>query len=414
MAGAKRRADANRLLRWPWLAAAVSLLVLLVVLAPTRRTVERWLVAQPYGPELHWWWLELRMPPLSPRDAGHGGPATEIQLFDPVGLAQDASGHVYLSDRGRATRGRYIWQIESDGSARVLAGTGRRGSPAAGAAAVDAALGSPEGVAVDAAGRLYFADSWNHVVMRVDTDGRLTRIAGNGEPGDGGDGGPASEAQLRQPYDVRLDAQGNLYIADFGNHRVRLVSSGGVIRTAAGTGEPGYTGGGGPAPLAQLNGPYGVFIAPDGELVIADSLNHVIRRVDGAGAIHTIAGTGVAGHSGDGGAAVRAGLDTPQALWVDRFGRVFIGDEHNHAIRVVGADGRIDTWMGNGSPGQAAPGANARTAPLNDPENLLLRSDGSLLVTDGDNRRVLRVNPEGTVEIFAGRGAAPSDPPGSE
>ena len=176
-----------------------------------------------------------------------------------------------------------------------------------------------------------------------------------------------------------------------------------MIETAAGTGEAGYAGDGAPATAARLNGPYGTCVDTADRLLIADSFNHVIRRVDEDGVITTIAGAGAAGYAGDGGPALQGLFDTPQSLAVDGDGRIYVGDEHNHAIRVVGTDGVISAFIGNGLPGFAAEGVTANQAQLNDPENLLLLRDGSMLITDGDNGRVLRVKPDGAVQPFAGR-----------
>ena len=351
------------------------------------------------------WTRELRDPPWSAADVGNGRAATDIVLLDPMGIARNSSGTVYITDRGRGTRGRFVWRVEPDGTAHVIAGTGRRGGSPAGVPALESSLGSPEGVAVDEGGLVYVVDSANHVVLRIEHDGGMTRIAGTGERGFGGDGGPATDASLAMPYDLRFDSRGNLYIADFGNHRIRRVTPDGMIETAAGTGEAGYSGDGAPATAARLNGPYGAFVDAADRLLIADSFNHVIRRVDEDGVITTIAGAGAAGYAGDGGPALQALFDTPQSLAVDGDGRIYVGDEHNHAIRVVGTDGVISAFIGNGLPGFAAEGVTANQAQLNDPENLLLLGDGSMLITDGDNGRVLRVKPDGAVQPFAG-GAA--------
>jgi sugar lactone lactonase YvrE len=270
-----------------------------------------------------------------------------------------------------------------------------------GGSALDASLGSPEGLAVDELGRVYLADNFNHVVVRIEADGRLTRVAGTGRPGWSGDGGPADKAQLDQPYDVSLGHSGEVFIADFGNHRIRKVGSDGLIRTVAGTGEAGYSGDGGPATRARLNGPYGVFAEPDGGFLIGDSFNNVIRRVDDRGVIQTLAGNGRLGYSGDGGPARDAMLDAPQATSLNR-GRIYIDDEHNHAIRVVDASGVISAFAGTGAPGFSPDGTPAAEARLNDPENLVILPDGSVLFTEAGNQRVRLIDPKGRLSTFAG------------
>ena len=207
---------------------------------------------------------------------------------------------------------------------------------------------------------------------------------------------------LDRPCAVRLDSRGRIYVVDHGNHRIRRIGLDGVITTVAGTGSPGYSGDGGPATEARLKGPYGIFVDSKDNLLIADSKNHVIRRVDGTGVIRTIAGTGEPGYSGDGGPAVAAVFDTPQALFVTESGDIYIGDEHNHCIRRIDATGTISTVVGNGDPGFGGDVVEVKEARLNDPEGVWVRPDGTVLVSDADNGRVRALSPSGTVETLAG------------
>jgi hypothetical protein len=353
----------------------------------------RWLDAQ---------YFNLRHDLLSPAELGDSGPISRIKLFDPMGLGEDSAGNVYVSDRGGGVgSGRVIWRFSPDGQARVIAGTGRRGVASTSGLATDASLGSPQSICVDSLGRVYIADSYNHAILRIELDGRLTRFAGTGRPGAAGDGGPASEAELNQPYDISLSRSGKLFIADFGNHRIRMVASG-TIHTVAGTGDRGYAGDGGPAQTALLNGPYGVFAEAGGGFLIGDSFNNVIRRVDAEGTISTLAGNGRAGYSGDGGLARHATLDAPQAIFADRSGRIYIGDEHNHSFRRVDAEGVISQVAGTGVLGFSPDGTPANQARLNDPENIIIRSNGSVLFTEAGNHRVRTIDPEGRLLTFAG------------
>jgi sugar lactone lactonase YvrE len=338
---------------------------------------------------------------------GDGQPATAIALNDPVGLVEDRAGALYFVDRGTAdvmgiTVGPFIWRLDRDGNARVIAGSGIPGIPEDGAEALDADLGKPASLALDSRGRLYFADPHSHLVGRLEPDGRLTIVAGTGELGYGGDGGPARAARLNEPYDVALDAADNLYIADYSNHRVRMVTPDGTITTVAGTGTPGYAGDHGPAAQARVNGVYGVRVHPDGRLLIADSGNHVVRQMTADGIITTLAGTGAAGHAGDGGPALQARFDAPESLFVDSAGNLYIGDEGNHTVRVVDPGGIITTLMGDGAPGYALVGQPAASAPLNDPESVIVRRDGAIVISDGDTGRVLTLDGEGKVAILAG------------
>ncbi len=340
----------------------------------------------------------------TPAELGDGGPPAEIRLGDPMGLAMTPGGAVYLSDRGRSGIGRVIWRI-GDGAARVVAGTGRKGRPAVGGSARASDLGSPEAVALAPDGSLVFADSTNSTVLAVGPDGVLRRLAGSGRRGYGGDGGPATAADLNQPFDVSLGPDGTLYIADFANHRIRAVGPEGRIRTFAGTGEPGYDGDGGPAAAARLNGPYGVLALPDGSVVIADSLNNVVRRVGRDGIIETIAGTGEAGYAGDGGPATKALLRAPEALRLDADGStLLVGDEHNFSVRALEIGGNIRTLFGDGQRGSPSERALTGAIRFTDPEGILpLGPGGGYLVSDGDNRRVWLLGPDGSVEAFAGR-----------
>jgi sugar lactone lactonase YvrE len=339
--------------------------------------------------------------------AGDGGPATTIALTDPVGLVEDQADHLYFADRGTrdvmgVSVGPFIWRLDPDGRVHAIAGSGISGVPKDGEAAPDADLGRPASLAMDSRGRLYFADPHSHLVVRIEPDGRLTIVAGTGEPGHGGDGGPAPTAQLNEPYDVALDAADNLYIADYSNHRIRKVAPDGTITTVAGTGTPGYSGDHGPAAQAEVNGVYGVRVHSDGRLLIADSGNHVVRQVGADGIITTLAGTGEAGHAGDGGHALKARFDAPESLFVDAAGNLYIGDEGNHTVRVVDPAGIITTLMGDGAPGYALVGEPAATAPLNDPESVIVRHNGSIVISDGDTGRLLTLDREGKVAVLAG------------
>ncbi|MGE0118616.1 MAG: hypothetical protein AB7S71_12220 [Dongiaceae bacterium] len=388
---------------WRGVAVLALLAAALGLVLATSSHARQWA----HGQARHWF-FHLLYRPDTPEQLGDGRPATDIVLHSPMGLAQDAAGNVYVTDRSRffggyLYRGQVVWKIGPDGRARIIAGTGYKGGSPTGIPARNADLGTPEGVAVDRGGLVYVADSNNNVVLRIEADGTLGRFAGTGERGDGGDGGPATEARLNQPYDVRFDAAGNLYVADYGNHRIRRIAPDGTIATVAGTGEPGYTGDGGPATMARLRGPYGLIVGDDGRLLIADSQNNVVRAVDAAGVISTIAGTGEQGFSGDGGPARSARLNYPESLAIDVTGRIYVGDEHNHRVRVIERDGTIDEFLGTGAPAGCAEGV-PRTACEVNVQNMVIRADGSMLATDRGSRRVVRIAPDGMVTTFAGIG----------
>ena len=347
------------------------------------------------------WVYNRTHPTESPHDLGDGAPFDQITLSDPMGLARDDTGTIYIADRGLAGPGHVVWAL-SGGVARVVAGTGLRGVPTAGVPARSADLGYPQSISVDRLGRVYVADSYNHMVLRIEKDGGLTRVAGIGRPGDGGDGGPATEAELNQPYDVRVDDDDNIFIADYGNHRIRVVRPDGVMQTLAGTGEPGYTGDGGPAELARLNAPYGIGLDPSHRLLIADSENHVIRAVGRDGTIWTLGGTGEPGNSGDGGPAALARFNSPQSLAVDAAGNIYVGDEHNHEIRMIDRFGTVHRIGGSGTAGFSPDSTPAQSAQLNDPESLVVLPDGTLLFTESGNHRLRALDASRRLRTVAG------------
>ena len=295
-----------------------------------------------------------------------------------------------------------MWRIDSNGIARIVAGTGRRGK-ATESWALKLNLDRPEALAVAADGSVFLSDGFNHSIYRIDPDGRVERVAGTGSPGFSGDGGIASHAKLFRPADIRVDRAGNLFIADVRNHRVRKIDPSGRIATVAGTGEPGFGPDGTSAVRAQLDTPWGLGLDLQDRLLIADGANHRVRRVEHDGRLVTLAGTGRQGFDGDGGLATEASLNFPEGLFVDPSGRLFIGDEGNNAVRVVDSDGIISTVIGTGFPGRALVGGVARQSPVDDPENILVMADG-LIISDGNNGRVIRISDDGIIHLVAGRG----------
>ncbi len=340
----------------------------------------------------------------SPSDLGDGKNAKEIIIESPMGIAEDRWQNIYVSDRAA----RLVWKIETSGRAIVIAGTGKttdtKGIPRSRVPARDVDFALPEGLVVDRDENILLADSLNHAILKIDRHGFLSHLAGNGQRGFKGDGGQATEASLSGPYDVRVDSKGNIYIADLFNQRIRKIDNNGVISTVAGTGVAGYSGDGGPAVNAQLNMPYGILLDKDDNLLIADSDNHVIRKVGGDGIIHTIAGRGERGFEGDGGPALAAKFDSPQALALDSAGRLYIGDEHNNAIRVIELDGTVRTLVGIKGPGFSGDGGPAISAQIADPENIWVRKDGSILIAARDNARLRIISPDGIINTLAGKG----------
>ncbi|MBI1854029.1 MAG: hypothetical protein HYR85_27135, partial [Planctomycetes bacterium] len=298
-------------------------------------------------------------------------------------------------------------QTIAPGTIVAFAGQGTIGIGGDGGPAKDAFFSFPLGITRDADGNFLIADTSNNRIRKIDTEGIVTTVAGIEIPGSYGDGGPATEAMLFFPRDVSIGPDGTMFIADSENHRIRAVDRDGIIRTVAGTGLGAYGGDEGPATAAFLNAPHGVFAEADGSLLIADQRNNRIRRVDPAGVIHTIAGTGIAGFSGDGGPATSAQLGTPARVARDPFtGDVFIADSLNNRIRRIDAAGNIRTVAGNGSfstdPEGGIPG---NSTVIRFVWELAFDPQGNVYFPDGGNYRVRVYNPQTTlVHDIAGTG----------
>ena len=316
----------------------------------------------------------------------------------------DGSGNLYIAD----TSNHRIRKVDSSGNISTVAGTGTQGFSGDGAAATAALLNLPLGVAVDGSGNLYIADTGNSRIRKVYATGVITTVAGTGTVGFSGDGAAAVAAQLGLPTDVALDGSGNLYIADAWNNRIRKVDTAGVITTVAGTGTfgfgtGGYGGDGGPAVAAQLNSPSSVAVDGSGNLYIADTGNSRIRKVDSSGNISTVAGTGTGGFSGDGGAATAARL-TPSSVAVDGSGNLYIADTGNSRIRKVDSSGNISTVAGTGTGGFGGDGGAATAARLRTPRGVAVDGSGNLYIADANNHRIRKVDSSGNISTVAGTG----------
>ncbi|MES2479230.1 MAG: T9SS type A sorting domain-containing protein [Bacteroidota bacterium] len=321
--------------------------------------------------------------------SGDGGAATSAALSGPQDVALDTFGNIYIADAA-VHRIRKI--TAATGVITTLAGTGSSGYSGDGGAASAATFYSPIGLAVDYSGNVYVADVGNHCIRKITAaTGVITTVAGSGVAGYSGDGGAATSARLYAPYDVTVDASGNLYIADVSNNCIRKVTaSTGFISTVAGTTLPGFTGDGGIATAAKLYQPFSVAVDASNNLYITDASNNRIRKVTAStGIITTIAGTGVVGASGDGGAATSAQFNKPYSISLDNSGNIYVSDFNNHKIRkITVSSGVITSIAGTGSFGFSGDGGLAVLAQLANPKGVFVDKANNVFIADELNNRV--------------------------
>jgi hypothetical protein len=318
--------------------------------------------------------------------------ATTSSIFLPQGVVTDGAGNIYLSD----TSNNRVRRVDAQTQViTTIAGTGTAGFSGDGGLATSAMVNAPSGMAMDGAGNLYFADSVNNIIRRIDAvSGMITTVAGTPQThGYSGDGGAATSARLSMPEGVAFDAAGDLIIADTGNNVIRKVNaSNGVITTIAGQGRAGYNGDGILATAAYLNQPWGIAYSPSGLLYIADFSNNRVRFVDGAGTIHTAVGSTTAGYTGDGDSATTALLDNPACVAFDPAGDFFICDAANNRVRIVTVgNGQINTVAGNGLGLYGGDGAQSNLASLHGPYAIYLDGAGNLFIADTINMRIREV-----------------------
>ncbi len=327
------------------------------------------------------------------QSATDGGPAILAPIFLPTGVVADTMGNFYIAD----SQNNRIRRVDGQtGHISTVGGTGTPGYQGDGVLATQTMINTPAGLVMDGAGNLYFADAGNHIVRRIDAfSGVITTVAGTpGVQGYSGDGAAATQAKLTFPEGVALDEAGDLLIADTGNHAIREVNAAtGSIRTIAGTGVAGFNGDGQAATLAKLNSPWSVAVAQDGSIYIADLTNNRVRKVDPSGNISTVAGTGPRGFNGDGGLATQAMLGEPAAVVIDPAGDLYIADSDNNRIREVNAaTGLIETICGNASEQFAGDGGSANLASMYGPYALFFDQTGNLFVADMFHNRIRRIN----------------------
>jgi sugar lactone lactonase YvrE len=330
---------------------------------------------------------------------GESARETEISLVD--GIAIDKKENIFISKRDHNT----IDKVDKNGILTRFAGTGAAGYSGDGGPATQATLKTPAGLLTDDKGNVYIADRENHVVRMVNPKGIITTIAGNGTAGFSGDGGQAKKASFNLPSGLALDSKGNLYISDRSNNRIRMVTPKGIVHTYAGNGEEGYGGDSGPALKARIDRPFGLAIDKKDNLYIADRRNNRIRKVNPSGIITTVAGDGGFFFMGDNGPSYRASIAGPTGVAVDDKGNLYIADRNNNRIRMVNKQGMIRTIAGTGQQDYNGETELARDTNLHLPFGLTLDKKGRLLIIDRSHYRIRRVDPaKGNIKTLAGNG----------
>ena len=335
---------------------------------------------------------------------GDGGPATSATLDDPRGIVTDPAGNVYFCDRDNDV----VRKIDTNGIITTIAGTGSAGYNGDNIPGTQAQLNTPWRVTMDPAGNLYIADAVNDRIRKLAPNGIITTVAGNGNPGYSGDGGPAINATLRIPEQAEIDVFGNMYIADSGNNVIRKVSVNGTITTVAGNGfgastgnangeGGGYTGDGGPATKAELNLPISLALDPSDNLWISDQGNNVLRYVSAAtGIITTVAGQdNDYNYTGDGGPATAATFNGLAGIARDSAGNIYVTDYGNNVLRVVLTDGTIETVAGNGKMGFLGNGVPALQGEMDSLRQVAVGTFGDISIADSLNNAIRKLTPTG-------------------
>lgn len=323
--------------------------------------------------------------------SGDGGSAKAAKLADPFDVALDKVGNLYFSD----TSNHCIRRVDvKTGVLTTVAGTGKKGYSGDGGPAIEATLFEPYGLELDGDGNLFIVDRLNYCIRRVDAKtGMISTIAGTGKKGYSGDGGPGASAQLVEPNGLALDRKGKLYIADVAGQRVRVLDlTSGVISTFCGNGKKEHTGDGGSYKEATLFGPRAVAVGPDGSVYICEREGHSIHKIDlTSGKINRVAGTSAKGYSGDGGPALAATFNGPKEIDVDAQGNIFVVDTENHCIRRVDGKSGVISTVAGGRKGPGGDGGPATSAGLDRPHGVVASPSGELFIGDTLNHRIRSV-----------------------
>lgn len=322
-----------------------------------------------------------------------GAPARETRLQAPFGVDFDRAGNLFFVE----FTGHRVRKIDGKGILTTIAGTGKKGNAGDGGPALKAEFDSMHNLVVTPQGDIYLADTWNNRVRKIDArTGRINTFAGTGEKGFSGDGGPATKARFGGVYCIALDPKGEkLYLADLDNRRIRSVDlRTSLVATVAGNGERGVPKDGAEATKAPLIDPRAVAVDGKGNVYILERAGHALRVVDADGKIRTVAGTGRRGADGDGGSALKATLNGPKHLCVDGEGNVLIADTENHLIRkYLPREGKIVRVAGSGRKGRKGVDGSPLEVELNQPHGVHVRPDGTLYIADSSNNRILKIEP---------------------
>ena len=329
--------------------------------------------------------------------SGDGGAGSVSTLSHASSVASDCDGNTYIADYDNAV----VRKVDARGVITTFAGNGSVGYSGDGGPATSAELSNPTGLVIDALGNVYISDYNNMVVRKVTPSGIITTFAGSGAIGYSGDGGPATSAKLAYPVGLAVDIENNIYITDYLNSAIRKVNTSGIITTVAGNGTAGYDGDNGYATDATLGHPRSVAVDGTGNIFIADYDNDVIREVNTSGIISTIAGIGLAGYAGDGNEATLAQLNNPWGIAVDGYGGVYFSELHNNVIRKIDTNGIITTIAGNGTPGFTN-ASLANNAQLNQPMGIAINCSGNLYIADNANYAVRILGQYNRVPYFTG------------
>ncbi len=322
-----------------------------------------------------------------------GVPAKDAKLKTPFGVDFDRQGNLYLVEM----TGQRVRKIDTKGILTTIAGTGQKGDGGDGGPALKAEFNGMHNLAVAPNGDIYLADTWNNRVRKIDAKtGDITTVAGTGKKGFSGDGGPATQAEFGGIYCVSLDPKGeSFYCADLDNRRIRKVDiKTGIVTTVAGNGQKGVPEDGADASHSPLVDPRAVAVDGKGNVYILERGGHALRVADSKGKIRTVAGTGKAGAGGDGGDALKAGLNGPKHLCIDRDGNVLIADTENHLIRkYLPKEGKIVRVAGSGKKGTAGVDGPPEQVELYQPHGVYVHPSGTLYITDSSNHRILMLKP---------------------